>query len=120
MKSGKGKWKRGICILPGIWCAITSFISPVWLTIVFMNISGLIYRYDYSIDEGIAGILGMMELIVWLFLVLLPDVFFLKYLKSVNSRCSLIFLGIMILLAVLCMALCKWNMVRFLTMPVGK
>ena len=39
-------------IIWGMWCAFTTLISPVWLTMIFLNITGMIYKYDYSMDEG--------------------------------------------------------------------
>ena len=39
-------------IIWGVWCAFTTLISPVWLTMIFLNITGMIYKYDYSMDEG--------------------------------------------------------------------
>ena len=45
-------------IILEIWSAITGFLSPVWLTLTALNLTGLIYQYDYSMDEGTALILG--------------------------------------------------------------
>jgi len=44
---------------------------------VGLNITGAIYKYDYSMDEGTAFILGLILLVLWLLFALLPDVHFL-------------------------------------------
>ncbi|MDE7334257.1 MAG: hypothetical protein K2O16_18925 [Lachnospiraceae bacterium] len=110
--------KFGYIVL-GIWCILTSFVSPVWLTLVFLYVTGLIYKYDFSIDEGIAEVMGVMGIAIWILLVLLPIIFFLKRIKSVDSRAAVISSGIMVLAALLCIAMCGWDVIRFLNVPVG-
>lgn len=110
--------KTGYIIL-GLWCILVSFFSPIWLTLIFLDITGLIYKYDFSMEEGIAPILGIMELIIWLLLALLPGIFFLKRIKSVNGRAAVIVLVMMVLAAILCAGMCGWDIVRFLTVPGG-
>ena len=102
----------------GIYGAFTSFISPVWLTLVFLYLSGLIYQHDFSMDEGTAGILGIFGLVLWILIVLLPDIVLLKQTKSINPRYAILIAGIMIFFIILCFALCGWNIVRFLTTPI--
>lgn len=106
-------------IILGLWCAFASFISPIWLTMIFLDLTGEIYKYDYSIDEGVAGIIGAAELVVWGLAVLFPDIAFLKKMYSRNRKyffCALVFFTA---LAVICTAMCGWNVVRFLTIPGG-
>ena len=74
----------------GIW-----IISPIWITMIIMNLSGCIYQYDYSMDEGTAGIIGSMLLVLWIFLALIPGVYFLKYLRKKFVR--ILLLGILVL-----------------------
>lgn len=57
--------KKVIYLMLGIWNAIACFISPIWLTMVFLNLTGLIYQYDGSMDEGTAFILGFVMLVLW-------------------------------------------------------
>ena len=102
-------------IILGAWCAITCFISPVWLTLVFLNLTGLIYKYDYSMDEGTAGIIGVILLVLWIVAALLPNVVFIK--KHKKNR--LVILVFVVLLSLLCIGMCEWNLVGFLVEPRG-
>lgn len=101
-------------IMLGIWCAVTSFLSPVWLTMTFLNITGLIYQYDGFMDEGTAGIIGVAELVLWIVIGLLPDIWFVKRMKPQGWHRVCYALGGMAALALLCVALCGWDMVSFL------
>lgn len=101
-------------VMLGIWCAVTSFIGPVWLTMTFMDITGLVYQYDGFVDEGTAGIVGAIELVLWLVIALIPDIWFLKRIRSKGWRFVCYALGVMAVLALFCVALCGWDMVRFL------
>lgn len=102
-------------IILGTWCAVTCFISPIWLTLIFLNVTGLIYKYDYSMDKGTAGIIGVILLMLWIVLVLLPNVVFIK--KHKKNR--LVIFTIVVLLCLLCMGMCKWDIVGFLVEPRG-
>ena len=101
-------------IIWGIWCAFATLLSPVWLTMTFLNITGTIYKYDYSMDEGTAVIIGIFLLALWLFIVLLPIVGFLRYAYSLNKKNLWICIGIMIILVFFCFWICDWNIVQFL------
>ena len=102
-------------IILGTWCVATSLLSPLWLSLIFINITGLIYKYDATYDEGVAGIIGVVGLMLWIFIVLLPNILLLQNLKNAKRKKMLIFLwGVMILFAIICTASCgKW-----LTYPV--
>lgn len=102
-------------IILGVWCAITCFVSPVWLTLVFLNLTGLIYKHDYSMDEGTAGIIGFILLVLWVALALLPNVVFIK---KHEKYVSIIF-TIIVLLCLFCIGMCDWNVVKFLVEPRG-
>ena len=101
-------------IIWGIWCAFTTLLSPVWLSMIFLNITRMIYKYDYSKDEGTAVIIGIFLLVLWLFVVLLPIVGFLKYAYSLNKKNLWIYIGIIIILVFFCFWICDWNIVQFL------
>ena len=73
-------------IILGIWSAITGFLSPVWLTLTALNLTGMIYQYDDSMDEGTAGILGFMMLTVWLLVVLFPCSLFLRKMRIIGRK----------------------------------
>ena len=82
-------------IMLGIWCAVTSFLSG------FM-------------DEGTAGIIGVAELVLWIVIGLLPDIWFIKRMKTQGWHHVCYALGGMAAWALLCVALCGWDMVSFL------
>ena len=107
--------KKLLNIILGTWCAVTCFISPIWLSLVFLNVTGLIYKYDYSMDEGTAGIIGFILLMLWVALMLLPTVVFIKKHKK---YVSIIFV-IIVLLCMFCIGMCKWDIVGFLVEPRG-
>lgn len=64
------------------WLAVSVLISPVWLFWTILNLTGLIYRYDVSMDEGTAFLFGIVMLMIWCALVLLPGIKLLKYRKK--------------------------------------
>ncbi len=111
--------KRIINFILGVWCAFSFFISPIWLTMIFLDITGLTYKYDYSMDEGTAIILGIISLIIWILVVLIPNIIFLKKMYLINKKYFGVALVILLLLAVLCIAMCRWNIVAFLFAPGG-
>ena len=78
--------KKLTYIILGIWSAITGFLSPVWLTLTALNITGLIYQYDYSMDEGTALILGLIMLFIWIIFALIPCVIYLKKMHLLGRR----------------------------------
>ena len=102
-------------IILGIWCAITCFVSPIWLAMIYLNVTGLIYQYDYSMDEGTAFILGIILLVIWVLLTLLPNVYFVKTIYISNPKYVIPVAVVMVILIVVCLAMCNWNVVSFLT-----
>lgn len=106
--------KRLINIIWGVWCAFTTFLSPVWLTMIYLNITGMIYKYDYSMDEGTAIIMGIFLLALWLFSVLVPIIGFLRYAYMLNKKYLLACFFSMFVLMMVCMAICGWDVVHFL------
>lgn len=112
--------KKILMTLWTIYSAFTSFISPIWLTMIFLDISGKIYQLDYKYDQGTAGIIGMLFLFVWLIFVLTPAVLYLLKMKSYGRKFLWAGLGIMAGTAIICCGLCGWNIVRFLTVPVSE
>lgn len=102
-------------IVFGLWCAITSFISPIWLTLIFLNLTGEIYKYDYTMDSGTAGIFGVILLLAWVLLALLPDIYFIKKLYLIGRKYIIVAIIVFVLLMVLSIAMCNWDIVKFLT-----
>ena len=95
--------KKVIYIIPGIWSAIVGLLSPVWLTLTVFNLTGLIYRYDYSMDEGTAVILGLIMLAIWVLFAMIPCIIFLKKMRLFGRRAltgSIIGLVVVILLGI--------------------
>ena len=64
--------KKALNILWGIWCSLACIFSPLWIAMIYLNMTGLIYKYDYSMDEGTAIIIGFVLLILWIGLVVFP------------------------------------------------
>lgn len=102
-----------------VWCMLTAFVSPVWLTLTWLYLSGRIYQYDASMDEGIAGILGVVFIVIWAAVALFPDFWFLNRIRKSRKILFACILGLMILFAVAATAMCNWNIVSFLTEPRG-
>ena len=114
---GEVYMKRFINSVLGVWCAITCFVSPIWLTMIFLNLTGLIYQYDYSMDEGTAFIIGVILLILWLVFALFPNIVFIRNMYINNRKKLWLWLVIMVLICILCVAMCGWNILEFLTVP---
>ncbi len=78
--------KKLTYIILGIWSAITGFLSPVWLMLTVLNLTGLIYQYDYSMDEGTALILGLIMLSIWVLIALLPCIIYLRKMRLLGRK----------------------------------
>lgn len=78
--------KKVTYIILGFWSAIAGFLSPVWLTLTILNLTGLIYQYDASMDEGTALILGLIMLFVWGLFALLPCIVFLRKMRILGGK----------------------------------
>ena len=102
--------KKLIYLILGIWSAVAGFLSPVWLTLTVLNLTGLIYQYDYSMDEGTAGILGFMMLCVWLLLALLPCILFLRKMRMLGRKAFIV--SIIVLLVLILLGIAK-QILRF-------
>lgn len=116
----KNPVKKFLMALWTIYIAFTSFISPIWLTMIFLQLSGKIYQLDYKYDEGTAGIVGILSLFAWLILVLTPDALYLLKMKTYGIKHLWIGLGLIAGAAIICCGLCGWNIVEFLTMPISE
>lgn len=95
--------KKLIYFILGIWSAVAGFLSPVWLTFTVLNLTGMIYQYDYTMDEGTAGILGFMMLSVWLLVAQLPCSLFLRKMRVFSRRAftgSVLALAVLVLLGI--------------------
>lgn len=101
-------------ILLGVWSAVSCFISPIWLTLMFVNITGLVYKYDFTMDEGTAIIFGIAFLVLWILLALLPNLVFIKRLYMKNKKYALVDIAGMVILMLACVGFCGWNIIDFL------
>lgn len=101
-------------IIWGLWCVCASWISPIWLTLIYLHLSGEIYKYDYSMDEGTATILGIVMAAVWLILAMLPSILMFKRLYEVAHKYAYAFVIAIALLIVISMAFCGWYVIEFL------
>lgn len=97
--------KKLIYLILGIWSAVAGFLSPVWLTLTVLNLTGLIYQYDYSMDEGTAVILGFMMLCVWLLLALLPCILFLRKMRMLGRKAFIVSIIVLLVLIFLGIAM---------------
>ena len=76
--------KKGLYILSGLWCVFATMITPIWLSLTYLNLSGEIYQYDYSMDEGTAVVFGIVMMFIWLLLAVLPVFFLMKQESNLN------------------------------------
>lgn len=107
--------RKIIVFILGIWCGIVNVITPVWIVMAILNITGKIYEYDYSMDEGTAIIIGMILAVLWILLALVPNIYLGKRLKLINIKLFYTYLASMILLYIAGVAICDWDIVGFLT-----
>ncbi|MDE6748192.1 MAG: hypothetical protein K2K21_03895 [Lachnospiraceae bacterium] len=84
-----------------IWCAYTSFISPVLLSCMYLCFSGKIYQIDEMFDEGTAGIIGIMLLAGWIIAAFVPDILYIMKMKSYGRKFMCIALGIAVIPALI-------------------
>ena len=97
--------KKGLYILSGLWCVFATMITPIWLSLTYLNLSGEIYQYDYSMDEGTAVILGFMMLCVWLLLALLPCILFLRKMRMLGRKAFIVSIIVLLVLIFLGIAM---------------
>lgn len=102
-----------------LWCALTTFIAPVWLCIVYLCMSGEIYQVDRTFDKGTAGIIGVILLFLWILLTLVPDILYFRQIRVYGKRFIWLSLGTMALLVLLCYGICGWDVIHFLATPNG-
>lgn len=98
----------------GIWCGLVCFASPMWLTLIFLNMTGMIYKYDYSMDEGTALIIGLFLFILWILIGVIPNIYFGMKLFWGKKQFFIIYINCVILLCFLCLWMCNWNTIEFL------
>ena len=83
--------KKVINVLIGIWCCIVDVVSPIWISMIFLCITGFIYKYDYTMDEGTAFIIGIILLTFWILLVFIPNVYLGRKIYITNKKYFIIY-----------------------------
>lgn len=60
--------KRIKIIIATLWLVVIALISPIWIGIMYMDITGHGKGYDYNLGSeiDISIMLGIFELVVWL------------------------------------------------------
>lgn len=100
------------------WCTAACFISPIWLTIIYLYLSGAAYQYGLD-NDGVAGFMGMILLGFWVVLVLVPVVGLLHQRHAAGRRQFWITVVSLAVLILFCLALCRFDVVAYLTTPGG-
>lgn len=107
--------KKGIYLLWGLWCAFITLITPVWLTLTYLNLSGEIYKYDYTMAEGTAIVFGIVMVVVWLLVGLLPCVLLVKQFYKTKRKYAYTSLILVAIILVVSMTFCGWDVMDYLT-----
>lgn len=94
-----------------IWAVLMGMATPIWIAIIYMNITGHAkgYGYDLSSEKDISIAMGVFELLVWIAAVCPVLVSLCKKLYSKDKRlCLLPVLGFVIIGAVI-ICMIGWN-----------
>ncbi|SFK66386.1 hypothetical protein SAMN05216390_102324 [Lachnospiraceae bacterium KH1T2] len=108
-------------ILKGLgaaWCIVTSYLTPVWLTMAFLCLSGKIGMYGYSVKNGSAFRVGLLYLITWLLFGLLADIIILLkgYAESKYRKWIIVMMAVSVLYFFF---ISNFNSVNFVATIVG-
>lgn len=103
-----------------IWNSFVILISPIWITMVYLCFSGKIYQVDATFDDGVAGIFGIVSFLVWLVIAFIPFILFFRMLKKRGTKFIWLGILVMLVLILICCALCNWNIIMFLSTTKGE
>ena len=106
--------KKALNIIWGIWCSLACIFSPLWIAMIYLNMTGMIYKYDYSMDEGTAIIVGFVLLILWIGLVAFPIVALLLRLFRYNKKYVSISIVFIVALYMIGVMACGGNPINIL------
>lgn len=106
--------KKAVNILWGIWCSLACIFSPAWMATIYLNMTGVIYEYDYSMDEGTVIIIGLGLLILWIGLVAFPIVELLLRLFRYDKKYACIGIILMTAFCMVGVMACEGNPINFL------
>ena len=70
--------KKLFLFIFGVWTFLGTLITPMTLFFLFLCLTGLVYQYDGTMDEGTAFFVGALLLFFWLTFVLFPSLAFFK------------------------------------------
>lgn len=107
--------KRIAMITWSLWCAAATFLTPIIATFTYLCITGKVYEYDSTFDQGTAGLIGTLILILWLTTCCIPTLLYLKKLTRYGRKTRYTALAIIVLLLFICYAICDWNIITFIT-----
>ena len=71
-----------------VWQGAAAFLSPVWIGIVYMDITGHSkgYAYDLGIEKDISIMIGTVELVLWILAVVPVTVWLEKQMLKIRKR----------------------------------
>lgn len=78
--------KNVLTFLLGLWVLLGTIITPAVLLMLFLCMTGLIYKYDGTMDEGTAFYVGLLFLIFFIPFILFPSVVFFKRVKQLEKK----------------------------------
>ena len=88
---GSGKrMKKVLLFLLGGWTFFCSLITPLTLFFLFLCLTGLVYRYDGTMDEGTALFVGALLLFFLLVFALFPSLAFFKRIRQSPKKLKMI------------------------------
>ena len=106
--------KKALNALWGMWCLLACIFSPLWIAMIYLNLTGLIYMYDYSMDEGTAIIIGFVLLILWIGLAAFPIVSLLLHLFRYDKKYASISICLIIVFYMIGVMACGGNPINIL------
>jgi len=106
--------KKAVNIIWGIWCSLACIFSPLWIAMIYLNMTGLIYKYDYSMDEGTAIIIGFILLILWIIFAAFPIVALLLRLFKYDKKYASVSIILIIVFCMVGVMACGGNPINFL------
>ena len=74
--------KKLFLFILGVWTFLGTLITPMALFFLFLCLTGLVYQYDGTMDEGTAFFVGALLVFFWLAFVLFPSLAFFKRIRQ--------------------------------------
>jgi len=102
IQQSKGSiFSKVIFAINALWSAFTAFTFPLCLGVIYMDITGHSkgYGYDLGAEKDISVVIGIFELIVWLFLTIPSNVYILKKIGKKKKSFFILYFIIFVLLS---------------------